>query len=817
MGVIKKMFYRGNILGKQRHQHFFLDMEENIHIHYRDLRIELSRGEFEDICDAFRKQSLELQTIINEKNYQDGKLPNANQDDVRIWTESLLKHEVKYHPQRFSLEECSDGFHFHYRNYKLLFNEAEFRQIAKLFKNMDIDSPYAATYDEVLELLEVNDVDFVLDTGNVPGEVLAISVAAYHFPKIRETFKQIGFTLDAQKYEHRYQGSKLLVVAKVNNQLAAFDYRRIRGNKETERLVDFLSRNAASIDPDVLGRIKCQVLDLYFSLSTGQKLNVEIDQQSWLYSPANQQVIFPYSVSAQGGKAEAAALFKTWGDFLVSLKLWFVKPTKVKFTAAKQAALQQQIKDTLKSEIATFAAVDRIYLMGSALRGELGYYLAPFVNGAQVKLGSDVDILVEINSVREADIPEHWKLIKQDEASNRCAIYHIEEIPIADGIDEWKERYPHLPFIQHLIDAYVFFPSRGHHEEKDAFLKKFSAELFYDRTRDGIISRGGEEGRIAKRIAGLYAFPQVIVEKMNMAAMNVATENALYNVFVGEHDYVLKLFKVSGNYKRERVAEHTAYEGTLITQLKERGILTAGIIPVKQAGDATIEGYPALLFERIHGVAQLKPEYPLDKVCTALAKIHQVQIDRPLDLVKDFLFENICSIWLPLFQVYLNDSTHSAEIAEALAKFAPLHERCNSTKHREVLYASSPSVHNHGDVTPKNIITDQHGQAVFFDFNNAYFGPRMADVLDGAFEFSLAEQYIHLADFARFDAFISQYAACNPLTAKEAKELPQWIELIGLIKFTREVRALLEHPADDLRRKRALAIAEFVLSHTGMH
>ncbi|MBI5437362.1 MAG: phosphotransferase [Nitrosomonadales bacterium] len=817
MGVIKKMFHRGNILGKQRHRHFFLDMEENIHIHYRDLRIELSRGEFEDICDAFRKQSQELLTIINEKNYQDGKLPNANRDDVRIWTESLLKHEVKYHPQRFSLEECSDGFHFHCRNYKLLFNEAEFRQIAKLFKNLDIDSPYAATYDEVLELLEVNDVDFVLDMGNVPGEVLAISVAAYHFPKIREIFKQIGFTLDAQKYEHRYQGPKLLVVAKVNNQLSAFDYRRIRGNKETERLVDFLSRNAASIDPDVLGQIKCQVLDLYFSLSNGQKLNVETDQQSWLYSPANQQVIFPYSVSAQGGKAEAAALFKTWGDFLVSLKLWFVKPTKVPFAAAEQAQLKQQVTETIRNEVAACAAVGRIYLMGSALRGDMGSYLAPFVNGPQVKLGSDVDILVEINPTREADIPSHWNLIKQDEASNHCAIYHIKQIPIAGGIGEWVKLYPNLPLIQHLVDAYVFFPSRGHHEEKDAFLKKFGAELFYDRARDGIISRGGEEERIAKRIAELYAFPQAIVEKMDVTAMNVATENALYNVFVGEHDYVLKLFKVSGNYKRERVAEHTAYEGRLIAQLKERGILTAGIIPVKQAGDAAIGGCPALLFERIHGVAQLKPEYPLDKVCAALAKIHQVQIDRPLDLVKDFSYEDICSIWLPLFQVYLNDSTHSAEIAEALAKFAPLSKLCNSTKHRNALYASGPSVHNHGDVTPKNIITDQHGETIFFDFNNAYFGPRMADVLDGAFEFSLAEQYIHLADFARFDAFVSQYAACNPLADKEIKMLPQWIELTGLIKFTREVRALLEHPTDELRKKRALAIAKFVLSRTGAH
>ena len=86
MGVIKKILYRGDILGRPRHRNLFLDMEENIHIHYRDLRIELSRGEFEDIAGAFFKQSQELQAVIHEKNYQDGKLPNANQDDVRIWT-----------------------------------------------------------------------------------------------------------------------------------------------------------------------------------------------------------------------------------------------------------------------------------------------------------------------------------------------------------------------------------------------------------------------------------------------------------------------------------------------------------------------------------------------------------------------------------------------------------------------------------------------------------------------------------------------------------------------------------------------------------
>ena len=807
MGVIKRMLYRGKVLTKPRHCHFFLDMEENIHIHFRDLRIELSRGEFEDMCDAFRKQSLELQTIIHEKNYQDGKLPNANQDDVRIFTESLLKHDVKYHPQRVSIEECSDGYHLHLRNYKLLFDEVDFRQIAKIFKNLDIDSVCASTYDEVIELLDANDVDYVTGAGNEPGKVLAITVARYHYPKIREIFKLIGFTTESLDDEHRYQGAKLKVVAKINNQLSALDYRRIRGYNETERLVDFLNKNATSIDPNELNTIRCQVLDLYFALSSGQKLDVETNYQLWLYSPANQQVIFPFNLSVGAGKSEAASLYTNWGNFLVGLKLWFVKPTKVKFAAAEQAIVQQQVADALRNEIGAYAAVDKIFLMGSAMRGEMGRYLAPFVNGPHVKIGSDVDILVEINPAREADIPEHWELIKQEAPNNHCAIYHIKEIPIAGGTSEWAERYPHLTIKQHLIDAYVFFPSRGHPLEKDEFLKKFAAQLFYDRIRDGAINPPGEEARIAGRISELYDFQQAVVEKLN-----VSTENALYRVFVGESDYVLKLFKVSGNYKRHRIAEHTAYEENLISLLKQRDILTAGIIAARHCDDKSIESYPALLFERIVGVAQLKPEYPLEKVCAALARIHQVQMDHPLELAKDFTFENICSIWLPLFQEYLKNTTHCKEISQALQGFVPLAEKFDSLPQREKLYVASTAVHNHGDVTPKNVIMDNHGAAVIFDFNNAYFGPRIADVIDGAFEFSLAEQYIHLADFARFDSFITEYSHVSSLSDKEIKKLPQWIELIGLIKFTREVRTLLERPTDELRRKRALAISEFVLS-----
>lgn len=806
MGVIKKTLYRGNILGKPRHRNLFLDMEENIHIHYRDLRIELSRGEFEDIAAVFLRQSQELQAIIHEKNYQDGKLPNANQDDVRIWTESRLKHDVKYHPQRFSLEECGDGYHFHYRNYKLLIDPAEFRQIAQLFKSMDVGGPYAATYDEVLELLEDNEVDFALGAGNVPGETLSIVVAQHHLPKIRDIFNYIGFTQEITGEQRRYTGTRLTVEASVDKSRSALDYKRLRGFSQAVRLEDFLSRNGAGIDPNELNRIKCQVLDLYSALRSGAKLNVETDQQLWLYSPANQQVVFPYSASARGGKTDAEALYKAWSGLLARLQLGFVKPAKEVFAPAEQETLQLQVTETLRKEVAAFAAVDKVYIMGSAVRRDMGRYLAPFVHGKLAKLGSDVDILVEVDPAREADVPGHWHLINPA-ASNHCAVYHVAQIPLAAGAEEWARQYPNMEFSHHIVDAYVFFPSHGHGDEKDAFLKKFGAKLFYDRARDGIIGRGGEEERIAGRIAELHGFPQAMVEKMK-----VSTENAIYKVFAGDRDYILKLFKVSGNYNRARVAEHTVYEEKLVAQLKERGISTAGVIPALQGVDATIENFPALLFERIPGAVQQRPEYPMDRICAALAKIHRVQMERPLDLAGDFTFDDICMIWLPQFQVYIKDAALAPEIARAFSAMAPLAERCNPGEWRAAMYARSPAVHNHGDVTPKNVIAGEQGEACFFDFNNAFYGPRMADVVDGAFEFSLAEKYIHLADFARFDAFVAHYAAGNPLSAEEIEDLPKWIELMGVIKFTKEIRVLLERPAEQLRRKRALAMAEFVLS-----
>ena len=804
MGVIKKILYRDNVLGKPRHRNFFLDMEENIHIHYRDLRVELSRAEFEDIVAAFDKQSRELLAIIEQKNYQDGKLPNANQEDVRIWTESRLRNEVKYHPTRLSLEECTDGYHFHYRNYKLLIDPADFRQIAALFHDLDIDSPYAASYGEVKDLLEANDVDFVLDGGNVPGRVLAITAAQYHLPKISDIFASIGFTHEKRGNQREYTGERLKVIVYPDRARTALDYRRLRSYSETERLVDFLAREGAT-DANVLNQIKCQVIDLYSAIRAGQKLSVETDVQLWLYAPGGRQVIFPYSASIRSGRSDAETLYKAWSLVLAKLQLGFVKPNKNSFPAPQQTALQEQVSEAIRREVSAFRAVSRVYLMGSALRGDMGRYQSPFVHGKWVKLGSDVDILVEIDPAREDDIPAHWELINP-ESSNKCAVYHVAEVPIAGGAGEWGERHSNVTFIGHLIDAYVHFPSRGHESEKDAFLQKFKGKLVYDRASDGVVERGGEEGRIAHQLSKLYGMEQPCVEKMK-----ASTRNAVFKVFGHERDFVLKLFKVSGNYNRTRVAEHTAYEMALVDALCERGVPTAAVISTAGGELPFVEGHPALLFERIPGSVQQKPEYPLGSIGAALAQIHQVQIDCSLGVEGHFTFDEMCMIWLPQFSTYLGNPGHEPAIAEALQALLPAVERLNPGPNRATLYGRSPSVHCHGDVTPKNVIV-VGGDARFFDFNNAFFGPRMADVIDGALEFSLADKYIDLADFGRFDAFIEAYDRGSSLNPEERADIPRWLELIGVIKFTKELRVMLERPAEALRRRRALAVADYVRS-----
>ena len=813
MGVIKKLLFRGKSLSKVRHQNLFLDMEENIHIHYRDLRIEFSRLEFEEFCSIFIDQAHQLLEIIHARNYQDGKVSNSNQDVVRIVSKAKLTHSVKYHPQRLSIEECGDGYHLHYRNYKLLISADEFLELTEVFRSFSDLGIYAETYSEVLNLLHENDIDFIISDGNIVGSILSVSVAKYHFPKVRDILRYIGFStgpVNADKKTIEYLGRILKVIVTPNKLYDSAYYQRLRDLNSNVRLLDALTSLSVAHDANLINRIKVQVLNLYYAIKNGQGITVETNPDFWLYLSKNQSILFPYSPLAKGGAVDADQLYTQWSAVLRKFDFGFVKPTKIKYIEDIQLNVFAQVECLLRSQVASCGAISKIYIMGSAIRSELGLYHSPFVHGKMAKLASDVDILVEIDPLRESDVSSAWTYVNA-KASNYCAIYHMGEIPIISDDKSFIATYPNIKLTHHLIDAYVHFPSRGHTEEKDAFLKKFGATLFYHRARDGAVYANPEFEMIAHVIQSSCALTCVpAVEKMS-----ITSDNKLFKIYTSDALWILKIFKVAGNYRTVRVSEHASYEARLIQYLLSQGVMTPPTINLHNGDYVVIEDSPALIYQFLPGLVRQKPEYPLAVVCKALANIHSVQLESPSALGPEFTFDEACMIWLPQFTNYVERVWNDPDLRAVIDKLNVVVQWHHSGANRGELFKSSPMVHCHGDVTPKNMLW-MGDVPWFFDFNNAFFAPKIVDVVDGAFEFSLAEKYIHLCDFSRFSRFIEAYAAALPLLETEREHLNLWIQLVGIIKFTKELRVLLQSKKHfNFRKKRAMAIAQHVLQDRG--
>jgi len=314
---------------------------------------------------------------------------------------------------------------------------------------------------------------------------------------------------------------------------------------------------------------------------------------------------------------------------------------------------------------------------------------------------------------------------------------------------------------------------------------------------------GALEEAIALQLVKRYGLTMPVSEPMQ----STQSLNALFHIVTGDDAWVLKLFKVSGNFPLSRVAEHTYYEALLVRALTERHIDTASIHPtVDGVLVSIIAGIPAILFEKLSGSRVRRDDCPLKNIVAALAGMHAVQLEQPLTVDAGFHFDDAIMLWLPLFHRYRFDTSIEVEITSVLNRFAPLVEALNAGERRDALYSRSPLLHCHGDVTPGNVMMDSTGKAWIFDFNHAFYGPRLADVIDGAFQF-------HLADFAHFDAFLNNYLQVAPLSDEELADLPDWIALEGIMLLTKAVRVLRDsgmQSQHEIYRKRFHRISEIL-------
>lgn len=196
MSATIKQFYRGEDLAPTDHRDMFLEIDEGIRIHYRELQLELSVKEFEDFVATLKQQSDKVLDVIQKTNFEDGKSFGVNGEEFRIWAGSQLKHPIAHHPQRVSLEECSDGYHLNYRNYKILLDEKGFGALKRAFASADSEGPVASTFEELAELFEINGIRFeVLDEGEVgtgSRDVHRIAVSEHDASKTRAVMAGIG-------------------------------------------------------------------------------------------------------------------------------------------------------------------------------------------------------------------------------------------------------------------------------------------------------------------------------------------------------------------------------------------------------------------------------------------------------------------------------------------------------------------------------------------------------------------------------------------------------------------------------------------------
>lgn len=800
MGIIKRVLHHSNPLRLSRFNSFFLDMEENIHIHYRDLRIELSRGEFEDFVQTFRAQSDELLQIIRDTDYRDGRLPNANKQDVRIWTESRLKHSVSYHPTRLSIEECTDGYHLHYRNYKILLDELEFSRLREAFARLDLSVDNAATYGQIVELLDANHIDYLIDQGNAPPQTLAIAVAHYHQGKVDTILKSYGFQSVPEDKQLVYSSEHLTVRLKVYGANASIVFAPGKAHRDTLLLTEYLTLHQINNDVNLVNALKCEVLNLYWQIANSPcPIPVEIDPHTWLFSRTSRHIIFPYkplhtaspTVAQQGDM-----LLKNWSALQARYAITAAKPNKRLFDNALQASFMDTVRSTLLERVASSPAVARVYLMGSASRGEMGLYCAPYAYGKLAKVGSDIDILIEIEPDREQEIPLDWKLISRRAPNSSCAVYHIGEIPSPWSVVHFEENYPDITLTHHVIDAHVYLPSAGDANLKQRFLTDHKAVILYDKSRDGPF----QSESILHLIGDLEH--AVGITPAHLSEMPVHTQNKLYTFSDHQKDYVLKLHQVAGNFGWDRIAEHTLYEFDLLTALKASGLSVPAILSPR---GAIVGGLPAMVFEKISGSIFNQPPFPLSDIAKTLAAFHQVQLNNPLTILPTFLFEQVWKIWTKSFHKHLKHPSLSANLAIQQEKLRIFADRLITNKPEKGLFATSPSLHLHGDITPRNFI--QGTSIVIFDFNNAYFGPRLVDVLDGAFEFSLSSQQPRIDDF---DSFIERYREYATFDNSECDFLTDWILVVGIIKFAKEIKMIAEHNNKSSRENRALQIADCI-------
>jgi hypothetical protein len=164
MGKIKNILSQKDLPDRERHNsRMFVDLSENIHIHFRELRLMFSVEEFFEFFSILNEGAQDIKKYLKKNpGYEEQKVfdgiligggPERQLAPLRC---SPKSHESKYFPNRLQIElqeeSVIDSIHIHYRDFRLVMNIHTFREFVSGMKdalnnleNILEEHPYSET------------------------------------------------------------------------------------------------------------------------------------------------------------------------------------------------------------------------------------------------------------------------------------------------------------------------------------------------------------------------------------------------------------------------------------------------------------------------------------------------------------------------------------------------------------------------------------------------------------------------------------------------------------------------------------------------
>jgi hypothetical protein len=140
MGSIKKILIKKDLPDRELHNsRMFVDLSENIHVHFREIRLMFGVEEFFEFFEILKEGARDIKKYLRrnpgykEQEVFEGILVGGGaKRQIIPLQKSPQPHVSKYFPNRLQIElqeeKVIDAIHIHYRDYRFVMNIETFRE-----------------------------------------------------------------------------------------------------------------------------------------------------------------------------------------------------------------------------------------------------------------------------------------------------------------------------------------------------------------------------------------------------------------------------------------------------------------------------------------------------------------------------------------------------------------------------------------------------------------------------------------------------------------------------------------------------------------